>query len=167
MWPKREDLTPPGSDVRYLVRWVLFRWGGRVIYLHKIESSDWAREPHDHPKWFVSIGLWGSYMEEVYEANITPRSLMCVEHREWRAPWFRKFPATHIHRLLITKGVAWTLVFTGKHTQDWGFYDEQGNKTLYAEFVARHQSAQRAERTYNERTQAQAETYSPIFGNRH
>ena len=60
-----EDLTwPPGSDP-YLYRWTLAVLGrGRRCYLHRYRGSDWARDLHDHPKVFWSIGLWGGYVEQ-------------------------------------------------------------------------------------------------------
>ena len=49
----------------YMHRYRLLRIGKRVaVYLHKFVADDWSRDMHDHPKRFVSIGLWGSYVEE-------------------------------------------------------------------------------------------------------
>ena len=49
----------------YLHRWCLLVLPRGVrLYLHKFIGSDWSRDLHDHPKRFISIGLWGSYIEE-------------------------------------------------------------------------------------------------------
>ena len=49
----------------YLYRWTLAVLGrGRRCYLHRYLGSDWARDLHDHPKVFWSIGLWGGYVEQ-------------------------------------------------------------------------------------------------------
>ena len=76
-WFQFVDLTwPPGSDP-YLYRWTLAVLGrGSRCYLHRYLGSDWARDLHDHPKVFWSIGLWGGYVEQ------TPAGI-----RQWRAPW--------------------------------------------------------------------------------
>jgi len=148
---KREDLTPPGSNVKYLIRWTLLRlWGGRALYLHKIVGSDWAREPHDHPKDFVSIGLWGGYTEERYEhkgTGVYPSVgpvFVRMRSQRFTAPWFRKFPATHIHRLLIEPGKsAWTLVYVGPRKQDWGFFHEDGKRELFDNYLNRILEEQR------------------------
>jgi len=48
----------------YLYRWQLLktRWFG--VYLHHFVGDDWSLDLHDHPKRFVSIGLWGAYVEQ-------------------------------------------------------------------------------------------------------
>ena len=126
-----------GDRCPYLHRWRLASFRSeRRVYLHHFVGSDWSRDLHDHPKRFISIGLWGSYIEEtpapvelklrngqiVNEGMSRPRN-----HRTWRAPWVRSFPAAHIHRLILPPGgTCWTLVFTGRETQAWGFYLPDG-----------------------------------------
>lgn len=102
-----EDL---GIGSRYIERWVLFRGKHLSGYLHRLVGDDWARDPHDHPARFWSIGLWGSYIEETE-----------FETRTFRAPWIRTFPATYLHRLRHTGKPCWTLVFVGRRTRNWGF----------------------------------------------
>ena len=109
----------------YLHRWRLASFGReRKVYLHHFVGSDWSRDLHDHPKRFISIGLWGGYIEE------TPATWPLVQPprlRTWRAPWIRSFPATHIHRLILPDGwTCWTLVFTGRETRAWGFFLPDG-----------------------------------------
>ena len=112
-WFQFEDLTWPPGSAPYLHRWTLAVLGrGRRCYLHRYLGSDWARDLHDHPKVFWSIGLWGGYVEE------TPFGI-----RQWRAPWIRRFPAEHRHRLRVSRSRGcWTLVFTGAITREWGFW---------------------------------------------
>ncbi len=96
------------------------------VYLHRFDGCDWATDPHDHPKRFWSIGLWGSYYE------FTPSNAfavhLCDQRKLFKAPWFRSFPAEHIHRIGMPVGVphCWTLVFTGKYTKGWGFFMRNG-----------------------------------------
>ena len=105
----------------YLHRWCLLVLPRGVrVYLHRFVGSDWSRDLHDHPKRFISIGLWGSYVEE-YPHDI---GLWIFEgrSRRYRAPWIRSFPAEHIHRLILDCPVCWTLVLTLPYSRPWGFW---------------------------------------------
>ena len=110
-----------GGRCPYLHRWRLFTFGReRNVYLHRFVGSDWSRDLHNHPKRFVSIGLWGGYVEETPHPDPDGVAL-----RTYRAPWIRTFPAEHIHRLIMPAGwTCWTLVFTGNVTQPWGFFPD-------------------------------------------
>ncbi len=133
-----DDLCPT-----YMYRLVLARLpGGRRLYLHHFVGDDWSLDPHDHPKYFVSIGLWGSYDEDVYYTHYLrePDKLNPLEPvtKHWRAPWVRKFPANHIHRIRSAHtGGAWTLVYTGPVTREWGFW--MHNKWIeFREYLRKH-----------------------------
>ena len=131
----------------YLYRWTLFQprrskwlWGGFGIYLHNFVGDDWSRDLHDHPKRFISIGLWGSYLEEsaplghtFQQSVVEPWSSRCVHcadpaqlhtrFRIYRAPWVRTFAASHIHRLSLISGrPCWTLVIVLRASRPWGFW---------------------------------------------
>lgn len=95
----------------YLYRWRLLKRQNYQIYIHRIVGDDWTRDLHDHPKRFLSIGLYGGYIEE------TPKG-----ERKYQAPWLRSFPATHIHRLRVIGRVCWTLVIVFKPMRQWGFW---------------------------------------------
>ena len=113
---RMEEINGAERCPTYLFRWTLARFAGRAIYLHHFVGDDWAKDCHDHPKRFISIGLWGKYLEE------TPTG-----SRVYRAPWIRTFPATHIHRLcMIDGGTCWTVVIVLKSVRPWGFWDSQG-----------------------------------------
>ena len=99
--------------VTYLDRWVLARAGDRRLYLHRFRRDD-PEEPHNHPRTFVTLLLWGSYREEV----LAPDGSM-TEFR-FRAPQLRRFPPDHAHRITECRG-AWSLVAVGPRKQDWGF----------------------------------------------
>ena len=108
---QREEINGGERCPTYLYRWTLIktRWGN--VYLHRFVGDDWSTDLHDHPKRFVSIGLWGSYVEE------TPTRL-----RRWRAPWARTFPANYRHRITVPHGECWTLVLVGRPEREWGFW---------------------------------------------
>ena len=105
------DDCPGGGD--YLHRWIIVRFrSGRGLYLHRFLRSDWTRDMHDHPKPFLSIGLCGGYVEGTPEGT-------CA----YRAPWIRRFPPHHVHRVRINRRRGcWTLVYVGRREKAWGFW---------------------------------------------
>jgi len=119
---KREDIDGGGRCPVYLYRWTVFQprrprflWRGFGIYLHKFVGDDWSRDLHDHPKRFISIGLWGGYWEQ------TPGG-----YQRFDAPWVRTFPANHIHRISLSMlgNPCWTLVVVLRHVREWGFWHD-------------------------------------------
>lgn len=128
---RHEFLTGHGR-CDYLHRWTLLRLpGGRALYLHCFVGSDWSRDMHDHPRAFTSVGLRGAYVEETPprpELQLRPlvpgavRPSVMVE--TFRAPWFRRFPPHHIHRIQLVTETVWTLVCVGPRERDWGFYPD-------------------------------------------
>jgi hypothetical protein len=126
---RREEMDGDGLCGTYLIRWTLLNWPRRA-YLHHFVGSDWARDPHDHPKHFLSIGLWGSYVEHVYDDLARPTL------RRWRAPWIRWFPATHRHRVELPAGEScWTVCVVGKPVREWGFYYRLERWVRWDEYV--------------------------------
>lgn len=98
----------------YMFRWHIFRCRWFKAYLHKFVGEDWSKDLHDHPRRFISIGLWGEYFEE-NKTGVTT----------YRAPWFRTFAAEHSHRIWVTPGTTcWTLAIVFKITRDWGFWND-------------------------------------------
>jgi hypothetical protein len=110
---KAEEINGHGRCDTYMYRWAVIstRWG--KLYIHRFVGDDWSRDLHDHPKRFISIGIWGSYLEE------TPAG-----RTRYRAPWIRSFPPEHKHRISTPWGHCWTLVFVGKLVREWGFWHE-------------------------------------------
>lgn len=108
---KLEEINGRNRCPTYLYRWTLLvtRWCS--VYLHHFVGDDWSRDMHDHPKRFISVGLWGSYIEETPEGE-----------RRWRAPWVRSFPAEHTHRLRLIGRDCWTLVIVLRAVRPWGFW---------------------------------------------
>jgi hypothetical protein len=123
MFGVAEEINGHGRCATYLYRWTLFatRWG--KVYVHKFTGDDWTRDLHDHSKRFVSIGLWGSYLEE------TPSG-----KKRYRAPWVRSFPAEHKHRISTPWGNCWTLVIVLRTVRDWGFW-HQGRFIRWDDYV--------------------------------
>jgi hypothetical protein len=111
-----EEVNGANRCPTYLYRWFLLRTRWFKVYLHHFVGDDWSLDLHDHPKRFISIGLKGEYMEQrPFESG--------VMWKHYRAPWFRTFPAAHIHRIsMIDGGDCWTLVIVLRVTREWGFW---------------------------------------------
>lgn len=118
-----EEINGAHRCATYLFRWVLFSCRWFKVYLHHFVGNDWSRDMHDHPKRFISIGLRGSYVERTPDGS-----------RQYRAPWFRTFPATHIHRI-VEVHKCWTLVIVGKEVRGWGFWHHFGPHYRPARFI--------------------------------
>ena len=93
-------------------RYTLLNWRGRHVYLHHWLNDDWSVHHHDHSRAMWSIGLWGRYTEHLHNGAVT----------KWRAPWIRRFPATHRHYITLDTPMAWTLVFAGPIVRFSGFW---------------------------------------------
>ena len=100
----------------YLTRWALVtRFGS--LRLHKWRCGDDDRNFHDHPWWFITIVLKGSYID------ISPHG---EDHLRRFSVRFR--PAHHRHTVK-TDG-AWTLLVTGPQVRTWGFWIPKKNKKM-------------------------------------
>lgn len=94
------------------------------VYVHKFLRSDDDRALHDHPWWFVSLVLRGSYLEYTPGCGLPHlRKPGSIAYRE----------ATTRHRVSLVNGwgrdhrtygpqPCWTLIVTGPKVRDWGFW---------------------------------------------
>jgi hypothetical protein len=101
------------DGVDYLIRYSLFSCKFFSLKLHHILSSD-DDCLHDHPWFFISCLLAGSYVEESTKGykGYSRGSIL-----------FR--PARWKHRLIINKPV-WSLVTTFRKVREWGFWTKKG-----------------------------------------
>ena len=122
-----EEINGSHGCPTYLYRWRLLKIGWFGIYLQHFVGDDWSLDLHDHPRRFISFGLWGRYLEE------TPHG-----SRWYVALWVRTFPAKHIHRIIQPKN-CWTLAFCLKIVRKWGFWhrfdDGSYRLILWRDFV--------------------------------
>jgi hypothetical protein len=103
-----------GLDGPYLRRWFLIPRNRHVnIYLHHFVRSDDDRALHDHPWSFASVLIAGAYLE-ITDTGSTLRVPGSMAMRR----------ADHRHRieLLPNRDGCWTLVITGPHRRQWGFW---------------------------------------------
>ena len=115
------------DDNPYMLRWYVIPRNRRLnIYVHKFMRSDDDRALHDHPWWFVSLLLRGSYAE-VTERNVKIRHTGSIAFRpaEWRhrvalltAPTVQTKPWAIMHHPVP----CWTLIITGPKSRLWGFW---------------------------------------------
>lgn len=117
-----KQIIGPASDP-YMVRYILFRWRNLPrVYVHKFVRSDDERAPHNHPWWFMSLVLWGSYLEY----TDTPPN---PHHRGWLSFGYRNLDTFHrvglpnYFRRDGTYGPkpCWTICVTGPDVRGWGF----------------------------------------------
>lgn len=152
--------TVDGEVLVYLRRYFLFRSRFGNIYLHQILRSDDDPDPHDHPWSFVSLILSGGYVDEGWKFirkqgfNLQPlgerepdskhyRPTEGVSFDGWRFKrsdtWVQPRSivhrrAEHIHRVILTNGIAWTLVFTGPEKRPWYFF-RNGAQVFWREYL--------------------------------
>jgi hypothetical protein len=115
LFGRPEEMNGGGRCPTTLYRWHLLSTRWFKAYLHKFVHDEWSLDLHDHPKRFISIGLWGKYVEW------TPggRGQKPTVHR---APWIRSFPAEHQHRITVPYGPCWTIAITLKTVREWGWW---------------------------------------------
>lgn len=115
---RKPDLIIGPLDNPYMLRWVLFRFRGWQLSLHKIVRSDDDRALHDHTADNWSLILRGQYTEFSgkwgHGMVYGPLSLV-----------FRK--AETPHRLVLNDGeVTWTLWLRAPSRREWGFHCPKG-----------------------------------------
>ncbi len=112
MFELEKIYSKENSNTVILLRWHIFKCSLFKIYLHKFIRSD-DRIFHDHPKHFISIGIWGGYDEQTPEG-----------WNRFRSPWIRHFPPEYKHRVVLNYDKpCWTVVIVGKHKKQWSFYE--------------------------------------------
>jgi hypothetical protein len=131
----RQEYRVDGEPVARMIKWTLISTPIGRVFFHKFNGPDWTRDPHDHPAMFISIGLKGAYVETVYDHE--GRALY---DRKWVAPWFRVFPAMHVHRTSwVSPAGAYTLCLTGPWIHPWGFV--LGDRSIgWRDYLRRHRS---------------------------
>jgi hypothetical protein len=142
----RHELLGEDPTCPYLERWI-FNTGLFAVRVHHFFRSD-EDHVHDHPWWFLTIVLRGSYDDWVSCDACGGMGLGPLEECETSPSVWRRHPCTvcggkkqvigdrmrpgtiryrsalHAHRV-VTEGV-WTLCITGRKSRDWGFHTPLG-----------------------------------------
>jgi hypothetical protein len=131
-----EEINGADRCATYMYRWTILRTRWGKLYVHRFVGDDWSRDLHDHPKRFLSVGLWGRYRETFWCAQCEAK-----HSRKYTAPWVRTFPAEHRHRLsLIDAKPCWTLIWVGNPERMWGFWHD-GRFIHWEDYVKGSESA--------------------------
>lgn len=141
LWGRFRYVIGDGPNGPLLIRYRLIstRWGG--VYLHHLMRSDLDRDLHDHPWAFWSLIIWRGYYEQEPLAGQWAASMPtdppgmgippvteAWERRRvtWRAPLtVVRHEASDRHALDLDRP-AWSLIWVGPRTHEWGFHTEQG-----------------------------------------
>lgn len=111
-----------------MLRWTFLDWGFVKTMIHYFPAETTDRDPHDHPRPFVTLVLRGNYRDESWdwrEFSWDPR-----KKQEWknertvervRAGAFRYRRAEHLHIVETDAVGCWTLVVMGPIMREWGF----------------------------------------------
>lgn len=133
----RRDIV--GSQGLYLSRFCIFGWMpdrpwpyALSCYLHRFVRPDADRELHNHPwKYALSVILVGGYTEERYGPylRIDKRVLRPFSINFIKADTFHRVATLHEHD-------CWSLFFTFKKSQTWGFKGLDGRFVNHRDFVS-------------------------------
>jgi hypothetical protein len=135
-WP-HFDIMKNGQV--YLRRYFLVRWrAGVSVFLHNIRHEDDDRDPHDHPRSFLTIVLRGGYTDECWKkcefhTNHPPHGMSGVEHLRVGSIRLRK--AEHIHRVRDVLPNTWTLTIWGPYRRTWGFWNAEWAFVPWREYL--------------------------------
>jgi hypothetical protein len=96
----------------YVIRWRLETPLGSVRVHHWLGPDD-DRAYHDHPWWFLTIMLKGSYTD----CSPGKGELLTAGHVHFRH-------SLHRHTVVPGPDGAWTLLITGRRKRAWGFWKD-------------------------------------------
>ncbi len=117
MWSLKD-----GRPVVNLVRYYIIVTSFFEVYIHQFLDDD-ESVLHNHPWWFVSLLLQGSYIEEGTEKRIITRRAGSILFRRHN----------YLHRVKLDefyKGITFTLIATGRRKSTWRFFDPTTTKFL-------------------------------------
>lgn len=106
-----------------MVRWEFLKLGRGPwlkAMIHYFPPNVTDRDPHDHPRDFVTLILKGGYFNTEWEK--TEQGNVHVPTEEWLGRGaVRVRRAEHMHTTETLDAAAWTLVVMGPEKRAWGF----------------------------------------------
>lgn len=114
MKPIKEIRSKEGE--LHFQRWALLRTPWFHIYLHCILKADQDKHCHDHPWSFISLILWGSYVEQ-RNGQLRTRKIGSIAYLPARGTY---------HKIYQVLKPTWTLVATNARNFPWGYDTEEG-----------------------------------------
>lgn len=100
----------------YMRRWVFILFGFGIRF-HRWYRSDDKRFFHDHPWWFLTLVIQGSYTD--WSLN-RETGAVTTDHLSVGSIRFR--PSSHLHCVDVPVGGSTTIVISGPHCRNWGFW---------------------------------------------
>jgi hypothetical protein len=122
-WSALSAMRVQRDDALFLDRLRLVKTPWFGVYLHLIHRPDVDPDPHDHPWFFASIVLSGSYEESLWPDAADRSRYVFRAHRRFRPMPVRRKAA---HAITDVHGCLWTLVITGPDHDDWRFWTPAG-----------------------------------------
>lgn len=117
----------------YLTRWRLIQTPWFGIYLHRMDGPDSRATLHDHPWNFRSIILHGGYVEQFAAEPMLDR----IETRFHRAGTVNRLRTRNAHFIAkLLRVPTWTLMFVGRRTRTWGYWDRSRAPSRYRTWTA-------------------------------
>lgn len=112
------------EGVKYLTRLYLINTPWFGIKIHWFHAPDPDDHCHDHPWWFLSFLLKGSYQEKRQEFVSVGRSYMKVQDTERQRKRFsiafRR--STDVHRITMCSRECVSLILNGPRQKSWAFW---------------------------------------------
>lgn len=111
-------LADSANNEMVRVRWSVPDAFGAYFYAAHYPATSWG--------WNACEGQadrWNTEGKRPWEWPTSFQPIAAVNSRIYRAPWFRTFPAEHIHRIRLIDGKpCWTLVIVLATKRRWGFW---------------------------------------------
>lgn len=124
---------PDGSP--YVLRLRIVQTPLFGLYLHRWFSADNDRDLHDHPWWFVTWIIRGSYLEHINtisnELDQQSRGILSRWQEERKRWSLHAVRLNQCHRVVSFQPGTVTLILTGRRKRSWGFYTSEGYVPFY------------------------------------
>lgn len=111
----------------FMIRWIIIRTKWFNIFVHKFLKSD-ENLPHSHPFNFISVLLWGSYVEQVYTGN----ELIEIKRR---APSIMFRNGFIFHKIILKKSSPITICLTWPAGKNWHYLTNNGEVIKWRKYL--------------------------------
>lgn len=104
-----------------MLRWTFFDIGVLRAMIHYFPPEVTDRDPHDHPRPFLTFVLRGEYLDTSWFRIDLPDQEFMKEIEIVGAGEFRYRPAAYTHIVETMESGCWSLVVMGPAIREWGF----------------------------------------------
>jgi hypothetical protein len=125
-----------------MLRWTFLDWGFLKAMIHYFPAEISDRDPHDHPRPFVTFVLRGNYRDESWKPGDETHTASGIElpppHCERVSAGAIKYrSAKHLHIVETDVLGCWTLVVMGPIVREWGFVRLSGKWWDWGKYIQR------------------------------